>query len=271
MIIHPASEVHMRAMLADLPQSLMIASSPGVGAFTAAKILADSHPSALLTPKDTKGEESPLGAISVEAIRSLYTQTRAKQTTRQVIIIDNADRMSAGAQAAFLKLLEEPGQHVHFILTTHEPQHILATIHSRVQHIHLQPITRNQSEAFIESLGVHDSKKRAQLLFIAEGYPAELRKLIESDEYFEAKARIVADARDLLQLTPYDRLQIVQRYHSDRASILQLVDMALKLLQRGLASNPQHPYVAQIQRLLEIRDAITRQQNPRLQLTQFVL
>lgn len=271
MIIHPASEVQMRAVLANLPQSLMVTSNPGVGTFTAAKILADSHLSALLTPKDAKGEESPLGTISVEAIRALYTQTRTKQTARQVIIIDNADRMSTGAQAAFLKLLEEPGQRVHFVLTAHEPQHILATIHSRVQHIHLQPVTRSQSEAFIESLGVSDSKKRAQLLFIAEGYPAELRRLIESNEYFEVKAKIVADARDLLQSTAYNRLQIIQRYHSDRSGVLQLVDMALKLLQRGLASNPQGTYVTQIHRLLEIRDAIVRQHNPRLQLTQFVL
>ena len=51
----------------------------------------------------------------------------------KIYIIDDADRMNAGAQNALLKTLEEPPEHVKFILATTEPQKLPATILSRCQ------------------------------------------------------------------------------------------------------------------------------------------
>jgi DNA polymerase-3 subunit gamma/tau len=51
----------------------------------------------------------------------------------KVYIIDEVHMLSTGAFNALLKTLEEPPQHVIFILCTTEPQKIPATIHSRCQ------------------------------------------------------------------------------------------------------------------------------------------
>lgn len=124
----------------------------GTGKTSAAKILARAIN--CLNPKD--GEpcnecEICKGAISgsltdivemdaasnnsVEDIRSIreevnFLPTKAKY---RVYIIDEVHMLSTGAFNALLKTLEEPPEHVKFILATTEPQKLPATILSRCQ------------------------------------------------------------------------------------------------------------------------------------------
>ena len=72
---------------------------------------------------------------SVEDVREIreavnFLPTRAKY---RVYIIDEVHMLSTGAFNALLKTLEEPPEHVKFILATTEPQKIPATILSRCQ------------------------------------------------------------------------------------------------------------------------------------------
>ena len=59
----------------------------------------------------------------------------------KVYIIDEVHMLSTGAFNALLKTLEEPPQHVIFILCTTEPQKIPQTIHSRCQRFDFKSIT----------------------------------------------------------------------------------------------------------------------------------
>lgn len=72
---------------------------------------------------------------SVENIKTLMEQTQIPpQTGRyKVFIIDEVHMLSTAAFNAFLKTLEEPPQHVIFILATTEKNKILPTILSRCQ------------------------------------------------------------------------------------------------------------------------------------------
>lgn len=72
---------------------------------------------------------------SVEDVRSIreevnFLPTKAKY---RVYIIDEVHMLSTGAFNALLKTLEEPPEHVKFILATTEPQKLPATILSRCQ------------------------------------------------------------------------------------------------------------------------------------------
>lgn len=131
----------------------------GTGKTSAAKILARAIN--CLNPKD--GEpcnecEICKGAIngsltdivemdaasnnSVEDIRSIreevnFLPTKAKY---RVYIIDEVHMLSTGAFNALLKTLEEPPEHVKFILATTEPQKLPATILSRCQRFDFKKI-----------------------------------------------------------------------------------------------------------------------------------
>ena len=80
---------------------------------------------------------------SVEDIRSIrdevnFLPTRAKY---RVYIIDEVHMLSTGAFNALLKTLEEPPEHVKFILATTEPQKLPATILSRCQRFDFKRIS----------------------------------------------------------------------------------------------------------------------------------
>lgn len=80
---------------------------------------------------------------SVEDIRSIrdevnFLPTKAKY---RVYIIDEVHMLSVGAFNALLKTLEEPPEHVKFILATTEPQKLPATILSRCQRFDYKKIS----------------------------------------------------------------------------------------------------------------------------------
>jgi DNA polymerase-3 subunit delta' len=271
LVFHPTTNLHLAAIARDMPQSLLLSGRQGAGLATVARFLASKQLAGTIQPTNTKGEPDANGTISVEAIRGLYQQTRAKHARKHIYIIDDADRMSAGAAAAFLKLLEEPNPGTYFILTTHAAQALLPTIRSRVQRITIQSITESQSADYIASLGIDDPTKRAQLLFIASGLPAELSRLAHDTAYFSARAAIIGDAHTLLQGDTYQRLLVAQKYQSDRTTALRLIDGALTILRRSMSSKPQASLTPQLEQLLAIKEAISAQHNIRLQLTRFVL
>ncbi len=80
---------------------------------------------------------------SVEDIRSIreevnFLPTKAKY---RVYIIDEVHMLSTGAFNALLKTLEEPPEHVKFMLATTEPQKLPATILSRCQRFDYKKIS----------------------------------------------------------------------------------------------------------------------------------
>lgn len=82
---------------------------------------------------------------SVDNVRSIrdeviYAPTKAK---RKVYIIDEVHMLSTGAFNALLKTLEEPPEHVVFILATTEPHKLPATILSRCQRFDFRRITQD--------------------------------------------------------------------------------------------------------------------------------
>jgi len=82
---------------------------------------------------------------SVEDIRSIreevnFLPTKAKY---RVYIIDEVHMLSTGAFNALLKTLEEPPEHVKFILATTEPQKLPATILSRCQRFDFKRISND--------------------------------------------------------------------------------------------------------------------------------
>lgn len=270
--LHPATSIVVERLGTRLPQSLLLGGEEGVGLSTIAKQLAGHNIMAIVEPTDSKERiDHSRGTIGVEVIRHLYERTRARHTKHQVVIVDDADRMSHGAQNAFLKLLEEPNERIHFILTSHSPKQLLPTIRSRVQEATILPITDEQTTDFIQGIGVTDPRKQAQLRFIAGGLPAKLTRLTEDDDYFAEEARVMSDARTFIQGTTFEKLTLINTYASSRDKSLLLLDSALMILRRSISGNPEPRLIYQMERLLSARELIEVNHHIKLQLTQIVL
>ncbi len=129
----------------------------GTGKTTTARILAkalncehtvDGEPcceceSCLAIDAGTSFDVHELDAASnngVEAVRDLIARAGLGTPGRtKVYILDEAHMLSNAASNALLKTLEEPPEHVVFVLATTDPQKVLPTILSRTQHfdVHL--------------------------------------------------------------------------------------------------------------------------------------
>ncbi|MCP4084894.1 MAG: DNA polymerase III subunit gamma/tau [Actinomycetia bacterium] len=74
----------------------------------------------------------------VEAMRDLISKANLGTPGRtKVYILDEVHMLSTGASNALLKTLEEPPDHVVFVLATTDPHKVLPTIRSRTQHLEL--------------------------------------------------------------------------------------------------------------------------------------
>ncbi len=272
-LINPKSDLSVSLLMKDMSQSLLITGLVGVGLGTIAQYIAHQVADVTFTVLPEKDDKVDLekGVISIDSIRRLYVQTRSIQTGKLVVVIDYAERMGHPAQNAFLKLLEEPREGIYFILVTHTPSRLLPTIISRTRLLEIQPINRQQSDALIDELGVKNAQKRTQLLFMADGLPAELTRLTADTAYFEAQAVIMRDARDLLQASTYKKMIVAQNYKDNREGALLLLTDAAAILRRSISAKPQDNLIAQIDGLLHAFQQIQANGNIRLCLARLVI
>ena len=77
---------------------------------------------------------------------------------RKIYLLDEVHMLTTAASNALLKTLEEPPEHVIFILATTDPQKVLPTIRSRTQHVELTLVP-----ARLLSDHVEDIAERAEL------------------------------------------------------------------------------------------------------------
>lgn len=273
LVIHPKSEQLLTALVAAQPHAVLLTGAFGVGLSTISQVYAakgTGHVTTVLPEKESKVDIEK-GTITVEAIRRLYDITRTLEPAGRTIVIDYAERMAPAAQNAFLKLLEEPSEGTRFFIVTHQPERLLPTITSRSQRVDIRPSTAEQSAALLDTLGVKDATKRAQLLFIAEGLPAQLIRLVNDETAFAARATLVKDARDLVTGSLYTRMLLAKKYKDSRPDALVLVEDALKLLRRTLTANGDVATLKKLTRFETIHQRLSEQGNVRLQLSATVV
>ncbi len=81
----------------------------------------------------------------VEDVRELLKKVAlGTPGRRKVYLLDEVHMLSSGAENALLKTLEEPPDHVVFVLATTEPHKVVTTIRSRTQHFELTLISADQ-------------------------------------------------------------------------------------------------------------------------------
>lgn len=264
---HPSTEDALSRLASELPQSLLITGPVGIGLSGFIDHLSEgltASPIKVLPERDEKIDIEK-GTISIDSIRRLYDLTKTIETGKRVVVIDYAERMGTGSQNAFLKLLEEPGVNTYFILLTHEPSKLLPTIHSRVHRFDVKEVTLEQSNALLDELQVSNATKRAQILFIAAGLPAEISRLSTDEEYFDQRVQVVRDARDYLGGSTYGRIVLASKYKDDRAKSLLLLSDAMKLVKQNVTAGKVE-LLPKIDQLLRAYERVEANGNIRLQL-----
>jgi DNA polymerase III subunit gamma/tau len=89
---------------------------------------------------------------SVDNIRDLTDSVHlglGATAKRKVYLVDEVQMLSAAASNALLKTLEEPPEHVVFVLATTNPEKVLPTIRSRAQHLEFTLFSADELEKLL--------------------------------------------------------------------------------------------------------------------------
>ena len=191
----------------------------GVGKTSIARILAHEINGLPYTDESTHLDIIEIDAASnnsVEDIRDLRDKVQVAPTSspKKIYIIDEVHMLSKSAFNALLKTLEEPPEHVVFILATTDADKLPATILSRVQRFNFRAITPR------------DAAKH--LAFIAE----------------QEKIAITPDALELIaeqgkgsfrdSISLLDQLRSLSDETIDRAMVAEVLGLAQDELVEGL-------------------------------------
>lgn len=137
----------------------------------------------------------------VEEMRDVLDKVRFAPTAvkYKVYIIDEVHMLSISAFNALLKTLEEPPQHVIFILATTEPHKIPLTIISRCQRFDFRRITAesivNRMKLITEETGVDCEERALQLIArAAEGGMRDALSLLDQAISFSEDRVTIEDA-----------------------------------------------------------------------------
>lgn len=216
---HPAARARLAGALAGgrMPHALLLHGADGVGKERFAAVLAagllcsrpgagllpcgecadcalsraGSHPDLhwLRRPEDRK-------SIGVDAVRDVCEQLgmTSLRGGYRVAVVAPADLMTANAQNAFLKTLEEPAPRTLLVLVTARPSGLLATLRSRCQRIEIpRPAAADALGWLRTELG---SEPPPGLLALAGGAP--LRAASLAPHYAELETQMSAVLVDLL-------------------------------------------------------------------------
>jgi DNA polymerase III subunit delta' len=143
---------------------------------------------------------------------------------KKVIIIYEAHRMTADAQNAFLKTIEEPPRGVFIILLCEKLEAILETIRSRCQIHKLQRLNQKELQEFLnikyKQLGLDEVKA---ITSFSDGIPGRAERFIEDESFKEMRNTTINVLIDISNKKPREFLKyevFFLKYKSDWQEVL---------------------------------------------------
>lgn len=124
----------------SVPRFMVFTGVRGSGKYTLAKWVARKMKAYLVEPE-----------LSVDAVREVVKNCY-KCSGDTVYIFRDADKMSAAAKNALLKVTEEPPRQAYFILTVQNAENALETLRSRATVMSMEPYTLEQRREYLDAL-----------------------------------------------------------------------------------------------------------------------
>ena len=209
--------------------------------------------------------------IPVEAIREAmnFLSRYPLVGQRRILIINDAHRLSRGAQNALLKPLEEPNPTSVLILVTHDPSALLDTVHSRLQRTHFTFVSDPEMQTAFRL-------PSEQTFWYQLGRPGVVARALREPEEFSTMRVLLGQLLRIGELTQRDRMRLAEGFSKDSFSALRMFAWWIpSLRQRALETD--RPEVVRstytlLDRLVEMERILRgTQANARLQMEKLFL
>jgi DNA polymerase-3 subunit delta' len=195
--------------------------------------------------------------ISVEQIRRMQGRlfTRPTLGSRRVVIVDPADDLEKASVNALLKSLEEPPAGTFFLLVTHRPGRLLATVRSRCRVLRFAPLPAADIDAILrERSPSADAATRAAAIAAAEGSPGAALAFVGQDlgPLHAVMQRIMREGDPGFTLRGALAAEVGAR--PDRERLMAAMDLARATLAQDLAAASRERQL----KVIEAHVAMTR-------------
>ncbi len=177
---------------------------------------------------------------SVEDVRDIREKVRLSSLRggKRIWVLDEAHMLSRAASNALLKTLEEPPDHLIFVLATTEAEKLPATILSRCQHFRFRRLSEEEISSKLQLLcqnaGVSVEDAALQLIAqAADGAMRDAESLLER-LLTRGEAISFAQTEAALGLPPQTQMQKLARHLCAKDSA-QLFKLATELYYAGFA------------------------------------
>lgn len=238
----------------------------GVGKTSIARILAHEINGLPYDDDSTHIDIIEIDAASnrrIDEIRELRDKVFIAPTSAKykVYIIDEVHMLTREAFNALLKTLEEPPEHVVFILATTDAHKLPETIISRTQRFNFKPGKQNTMIDFLATLakkeGITVTPEALELL--AEHGEGSFRDSVSLLDQASSHGKSVdaEDARQLLGIPPKEALQRLLELVASYADSAQIMQTLSDLYQQGYQANMIAGQLGGM-----IREGVVRQSSP---------
>ena len=187
----------------------------------ARKVLEKTYKSAALF----LAPDEKTGKISVDMVRDFTALTNSRDTLDRFFVVLNAETLNQHAENAFLKNLEEPKPHHHFVLVTKTPSALLPTILSRAQIFYLK-----ETNSLSKQVAASDKVKTL------------------------AKQLITADSKQLIELAN----ELSKKKDNPRECALEVVGTAIEILYKSYFATSQEKFLKKLPNLLTLYDSLQK-------------
>jgi len=260
----------IETLVAKMPQSVLVT---GYGADkTLDQILVVAKEQSFdVLELDQEDLSTASGSLGIDFIKRLKQTSKTKSVKPRLFVVRNSHKLTHQAQNAFLKVLEEPSESTYFLLSTISKSELLPSVISRVRTVSSIRLTKEESTDIIKKAGVNVPKKQAQIMFMAAGLEDELLKLVSDNEYFEIRVTHMKNARTLIEGGGYQKVITINQYKDDRAVATKLIDDICKILRSSSTISPHTKNFLTVNKLLEAKENIAQNGNPRIWLMRALL
>ncbi|MBX4190460.1 hypothetical protein KW794_00010 [Candidatus Saccharibacteria bacterium] len=232
LLLSKTTNQQLKALLSKPPHAILVSGEEGSGKLTigmhlSASLLGITENKLQNYPYFLKVERSKdKQEISIDQIRSVIKHLKLKPVTKdqpikRVIFINESHLLSAEAQNALLKAIEEPPAATVFILSATSENAVLPTIASRTQKLLIGTISLEEAINFFKDN--YDNKTITSAWQLSGGAVGLLTALLLEDKQHSLK-KAVEDAKNIITLNKYERAMALDSLSSNKAEFARILD-----------------------------------------------